>query len=307
GRLGLDLGGRIDHLRYRSYNRLGLAEAGAAPVANPLDPPVGRHVVGGQGPVGQWIGGRETVVSPKLGARLALARGWSLAASSSRGFRSAPGVLGDPDRPPLLAWAQELGVHYEGAALAGHVSLFRTDVSNERIQDPATLQISSAGSSVRQGIEADVDVRLGAGGTLNGRGSYTDARLSGRYADAHHDHGEDGAAPQTPAAGEEGQRVPGVARYQAQLTADGPLLRELGGWATWRVSGPYVPIGEPDAETDPYAVLDVGIRLPEWNGVVLEIGVENVLDEVYAEMRSSGFVNPGAPRMLGITFNYVGR
>ena len=58
-------------------------------------------VIGGQGPVGEWIGGRETVLSPKLGARLALSDRWSVAASSSRGFRSAPGVLGDPDRPPL--------------------------------------------------------------------------------------------------------------------------------------------------------------------------------------------------------------
>jgi hypothetical protein len=73
------------------------------------------------------------------------------------------------------------------------------------------------------------------------------------------------------------------------------------------VSGPYVPIGEPDVETDPYAVLDLGLSLPEWNGVVVELEVENVLDEVYAEMRASGLVNPGAPRMLGITLNYTGR
>ena len=304
GRLGLDVGGRLDHLRYRSYNRLGLPEGEAR--MDPLDPPVGRHVIGGQGPVGAWIGGRETVVSPKLGARLALAERWSLAASSSRGFRSAPGVLGDPDRPPLLAWAHELGLHFEGDALAGHLSLFRTDVANERIQDPATLEISSAGSSVRQGVEVDADLVLGGGWQLSGRGSYTDARLSGRYADAHQDHGEDAPAP-GPQSDDEGQRVPGVARYQAQLSVEGPLLAGLSAWGGGRVSGPYVPIGEPDAETDPYAVLDLGLRFPEWNDLVVELELENALDEVYADMRSSGFVSPGAPRMLGIIVNYVGR
>ena len=305
GRVGLDLGGRVDHLRYRSFNRLGLADLQSQLLSGRLGPPVAFHVIGEQGPVGEWIGGRETILSPKLGARLALADRWSLSASSSRGFRSAPGVLGDPDRPPLIAWAHELGLHFDARALEGHFSLFRTDVSNERIQDPATLEISSAGSSVRQGIEGTVDLALGRGWILNGRGTLTDARLSGRYADAHHYHGED-APPAEPVEDGDGQRVPGVARYLAQLSAGGPLPGEFEGWLGWRISGPYVPIGEPDETTDPYSVLDASLRLPPWRGVVVELEVENILDEVYAEMRSSGFVSPGAPRMFGISLNYMG-
>jgi outer membrane receptor protein involved in Fe transport len=52
-RLGLDLGGRLDHLRYRSYNRLGLDEGGQSAAAIP-DPrfPISFHIIGDQGPLG---------------------------------------------------------------------------------------------------------------------------------------------------------------------------------------------------------------------------------------------------------------
>jgi hypothetical protein len=320
-RLGLDLGARVDHLRYRSFNRLGLEEEAVAASLAPagagtrvgdiiiLEPgPAVFHIIGDQGPVGEWVRGDQTIVSPKLGARFSLTDRVTLTASSSRGFRSAVGVLGDPDRPPFLAWAQEVGVEFAQPGLDAHLSLFRTDVTNERTQDPITLAISSAGSSVRQGMEATLSVEAGRGIVLSGRGTYTDAQLSGRYADAHHDHGDDGSAPpETPSEGEAGgQRVPGIAKYLGSLSASFPLMRDIEGRIDWRVTGGYVPIGEPDALTDAFSVLDFGVSVPLREGLFAELEVRNVLDEAYAEMRSSGYVNPGAPRSIGLGFHYQG-
>lgn len=309
-RLGLDFGARVDHIRVRSFNRMGLDGGSVAENALRDDPyGIAFHVIGDQGPVGEWVDGNTTVFSPKLGARFALGDHWGLLASSSRGFRSAVGVVGDPDRPPFLAWAHEVGLHFDAPGLQSHLALFRTEVTNERIQDPITLGISSAGSSVRQGIEGTFTYELPAGLTISGRGTVTDAKLSGRYADAHHDHGDD-EGPEDPDPAEarsDGQRVPGIARYLAQLSAAVPLRLGLEGRVEWRISGPYVPIGEPEARTDSFSVLDLGISVPIREGILLDLEVRNVLDRTYSEMRSSGYVNPGAPRSFGITINYLGR
>src|SRR5690606_24130533 len=136
-------------------------------------------------------------------------------------------VLGDPVRPPLLAWAHEVGVGYDALGASGHVSYFRTHVSNERIQDPITRVITSAGTSVRQGLDGNVRVELPAGITLYARGTYTDARLSGSYADAHHDHGVDEGELEPEQDDGEGERVPGVARYFGQVSATASLWRNL--------------------------------------------------------------------------------
>ncbi len=326
--IGLDLGGRVDHLRFRSMNRLdpdnltiagaelfageGMAlfvmpsaSVGSLPSAEGTTPSF--HEVGPLGPLGEWVDGRTTVFSPKLGARLHLNDDWSLDASSSRGFRSAPGVLGDPTRPPLIAWANELGVDYGGSMIAGHLAVFRTDVSNERIQDPITLNISSAGSSVRQGFDGNLSVGLPGGVNLFARGTWTDAMLDGQYADAHHDHSVDGAEPDSVTAGDgDGQRVPGVASYYGSLSATAPVWRDLVARIEWGVTGPYVPIGEPDIETDAFSVFDLGLQIPVRDRLVVDVEIRNVLDHVYPEARSSGYINPGTPRMLGISVHYLG-
>jgi hypothetical protein len=137
-----------------------------------------------------------------------------------------------------------------------------------------------------------------------GRGTFTEATLSGRYADAHDDHGQGHEGE-----GEEnaGQRVPGIARYVGQLSVEAPHWGPLQGRVEWRVTGPYVPIGEPDAKTDPFSTVDAGIRIPVREGLVLELEGRNLLDAVYAEMRSSGFVSPGAPRSISLTMNVLER
>lgn len=302
--LGLDLGARVDHLHNRSMNRLGLERVAIESFPVFADPwPIYTHDIEIGGAVGEWVGGSQTLVSPKLGAVLQISDRWSLMASSSRGFRSAVGVVGDPERPPVVAWGQELGLDFDGGGVEAHVSLFRTDVAHERIQDPITLAITSSGSSVRQGVEAMADVDLGRGVRLFGRGTLTDAVLSGRYADAHddHDQGHDTADGSDAS----GQTVPGIARYVGQLSLESPIWRALQGRVEWRVTGPYVPIGEPDVRTDPFFTLDAALGFPIRPGLLLDLEVRNVLDRVYAEMRSSGYVSPGVPRSLSLTLNLL--
>jgi outer membrane receptor protein involved in Fe transport len=308
-RLGVDLGARVDYLRNRSYNRMAAADpspavlpafaALGAPAIDPSEIRPDFHIIGEGGPVGQWISGDQVLVSPKVGAELRLSERWSLMASSSRGFRSAVGVVGDPDRKPVVAWAHELGIDFDSPRLLAHLSAFRTDVSNERIQDPITLEIASSGSSVRQGFEAMAEVSLVRGAMLYGRGTVTDAVLSGRYADAHDDHNQPGAG--TGVGESPRQDVPGIADYLGQVALESPLFGGLTGRVEWRVTGPYVPIGEPDARTDPFSTLDAALGYPIRDGVRVEMELRNVLNRVYPEMRSSGYVSPGSPRTISLT------
>jgi hypothetical protein len=62
-----------------------------------------------------------------------------------------------------------------------------------------------------------------------------------------------------------------------------------------------VPIGEPDARTAPFSTLDAALGYPIRDGVRVEMELRNVLNRVYPEMRSSGYVSPGSPRTISLT------
>ncbi|MFL5530709.1 MAG: hypothetical protein ACJ8BC_01855, partial [Gemmatimonadales bacterium] len=70
--------------------------------------------------------------------------------------------------------------------------------------------------------------------------------------------------------------------------------------------GPYTPIGEPGTKTQSYAVLDVGasLHLPPL-GAVLDLELQNIFSAKYPEIRSSGFINPGAPRTLRAALRFA--
>ncbi|MEZ4423773.1 MAG: TonB-dependent receptor [Gemmatimonadota bacterium] len=272
-RVGLDLGARVDHLAHSSLPR--------------LDPD----------PV--WERSARTVFSPKMGVRVAWRPGLTLKAGSSRGFRSPVGIIGDPDRKPYLAWSHEVGAEYRSPRVDADLSVFRVDVSNERLQDPVTLQITETGGSTRQGIEGRVGIRPWEAALLQVGATWNHARLHGTYVDPHEDHphgvfDQGGATIAT--AGDD--RVPGVSRYLVATRAELPIVEGLPLQVTWRVVGPHTPVGEAGVETKPYSVLDVGTSW-EWRpGVVLDVEVANVADVRYVELRSSGFVTPGTPRSL---------
>jgi outer membrane cobalamin receptor len=279
-RLGLDAGSRLDLLAYRNQDRLtGGTRASAT----------------------------DVVVSPKFGARYLLSGDAALLAAVSRGFRGAAGVITDPGRPPLEAWSIEVGGEWAPGPLELEAALFRIQVSNERIQDPVTQEISSEGTSRRQGVDLRGSLRLWSTGRVTFGATWNDARLTDAYADAH-DESTIRSPEITPIPGgprfrhheelDYGERVPGVATYVAQLGLSAVVGGRVTGTLGMRLLGPYVPIGEPGVETQPYLVADLGASFPVAGEFLADISLQNLFDRSYPELRSSGYVNPGRPRTL---------
>jgi outer membrane receptor protein involved in Fe transport len=287
GRVALDLGGRLDGLHYASVDRL----SGSLVPRTKTD----------------WL------VSPKLGARVAVTPEVMLLGSVSRGFRGAPGVLADPSVPPMTAWAGELGVRLTRGPFAARLAAFRLNVSHERIQDPVTREISNTGASVRQGLSADLSL-LVRGITLTGSVIYNDATISQPAPSLSVVRGPalERAGAVVPAGAspslipelhveplEPGDPVPGVGKYVGRLVLGVPVGSAAVGRLTWRFSGPFSPIGEPGTRTRPYGVLDVGGSVPlPLRDVALDLELENALNVRYPEVRASGFLNPGTRRTL---------
>jgi hypothetical protein len=303
-RLGLDVGLRTDRLQYTITDRLRST--------GPRD--------------------KETLVtSPKLGARYRLpftlrASELTVLGSVSQGFRGAVGVIADPSRAPFMSWSYESGVLSQSEHGQLHLSLFETRVRNERVFDATTLGVSSAGNSRRRGL--DVRGERSLHGLLRGvvgesfaawrvRGAFTlnDARFLASAGDSArtpavaqntiHDHN----IPIVP-----GDPVPGVARYTGHVGADAPLPRWLGRGAVWRTTyrllGPFTPIGEPGLKTRAASVLDLGTSISIGrlgSGASLDVDVQNVFDLRYVENRASGFITPGMPRVMRVAFRFGGQ
>ena len=281
-----DLGGRFDLLHYNTLDQLTPSEG--------------------------WRGDTHSLLSPKLGARYLLSSKVALLASLSRGFRGAVGVIQDPTRPPVVAWAKEIGALYEDQRAHVQLALFRLDVSRERIMDPVTREISDEGESVRQGVSLDLAFAATPWLTLTGEGTWNDAKISGVADSApaiqvpalsrtplegtleprFHD------VPLTP-----GATVPGVARYFGRVGAEAAVNHSVTSRALLRFTGPYTPIGEPSVRTQAYVVVDVGasVQLTRFGGT-LDLDLLNLLDARYPELRASGFLNPGAPFTLRAAF-----
>ena len=291
-RVALDLGARVDGVHYRSLDRV----AG-----------------------GGWRSATDMVASPKLGARYLAGGGWSLLASLSQGFRGAPGVIGDPSLDPIRGWSKEVGARYDGTGVTAQVALFRLDVSHERIQDPITRDVLATGRSKRQGVNAGAEVRLNRVLTLFADGTLNDARVKGGGA-----AGPTAdvvvpdlslaaaAAPLRPSFHieplEPGSHVPNVARWLGRVGLEATVTPRVVTRAMLRFSGPFTPIGEPDVETQGYAVVDLGTSLQVSPlGAVLDLELQNALDAKYPEIRSSGFLNPGSPRTLRAALRFAER
>jgi outer membrane receptor protein involved in Fe transport len=291
-RVALDLGARADGIHYRTLDRLTGTE---------------------------WQSASDLIVSPKLGARYLAGGGWSLLGSFSQGFRGAPGVIADPTLDPIRGWSKEVGARYDGTGITAQLALFRLDVSHERIQDPVTREVLATGRTLRQGVSVNVEARLSRAFTLLMDGTVNDATVKAG----------DGPGTVTPvvvlseqlvAGGptirpsfhieplEPGDHVPNVARWLGRVGIEAGLTPGLATRAMVRFSGPYTPIGEPDVETQSYAVLDLGTSVQVSSlGAVLDLELQNALDAKYPEIRASGFLNPGAPRMLRAALRFAER
>jgi outer membrane receptor protein involved in Fe transport len=243
-------------------------------------------------PVGEAaVGDTKGVFTPKLGALVRLTRNVDLYGNVSRGFRQTDGVIEDPTLPLITAWAYESGVKLDAREFHASLALFRTDVSNEQTFDPIRLESTSGGRSRRQGIDADLNARLSSVIRITARGTVTDAKYRQLVT-------------------EEGDTLSGTPVFNtAQFVAAGEvdIAPDSAIWHAGvgaNVVGPYTPFDEPGVELETYALLQLtgGVRI---GNAELGIGVRNLLDKQYPEVRAGGFVTPGQPRSVYGTVRYL--
>jgi len=227
------------------------------------------------------------VVAPKIGLLVHVPVFGAVYANVSRGFRATDGVIADPGLPFITAWAYETGVKLDRRRLSVGAALFRMDVSNEQTFNPVTLQSASGGTSRRQGIDVDAALHLNPALTLDANWTFTDARYQQLIT-------ADGDTL-------DGARVFNTARYVgvAGIALAPPMSRWHLRMST-NVVGPYSPFDLPGVELPAYALLHLsgGLRLGRGE---LEVGLRNVLNRAYPELRAGDFVSPGQPRTFFIT------
>lgn len=278
-----DLGLRGDLVHYQSYNRLdSLAE---------------------------WQGATDPMLSPKVGASYLASGRLRVLGSLARGFRGPVGVIGDPDRPLVTAWAGEVGAEYDGGPLQLAVSFFQFNTANERIKDPVSLDILATGTSRRRGISGSAAWQPGRRVTLQASGTLNDAVITGAAdpVDVVLDLGTLGpprpnfhTEPLAP-----GDPVPGVSDYFGRVGVEFIPKDDLSTYLLVRFTGPFTPIGEPGVRTQPYAVVDLGGSIAIGPRTRVDVDLLNVLDVKYPEIRASGYINPGAPRSLLLSVRFL--
>ncbi|MFI5279800.1 MAG: TonB-dependent receptor domain-containing protein, partial [Gemmatimonadales bacterium] len=241
---------------------------------------------------GAAVSASKGLFAPKVGLLAHVPAFGAVYVNVSRGFRQTDGVITDPTLPFITAWAYEVGAKLDRGPLSAGVALFRMDVSNEQTFDPITLTSLSGGESRRQGLELDAQARLLPSLRFDADWTFTDAKYR-------HLITADGDTL-------DGARVFNTARYVG--TAGLTFAPPGAGWHV-RVStnavGPYSPFDEPGVELPAYALLHLSAGAQLGSETTLEVGVRNVLDRAFPELRAGGFVSPGQPRSVYATLRVV--
>ena len=230
------------------------------------------------------------VISPKFGALYHLPRVGDVYVNVSRGFRQTDGVISDPTLPFITAWSYETGVKVDARDVNASIALFRMDVSNEQTFNPITAASTSGGKSRRQGVELALLAHLGGPLQLRSDWTFNDARYQQLIT-------EDGDTLN-------GARVFNTARYVGVVGLDVAPSAEF--WflrVSSNVVGPYSPFDEPGVVLPAYGLLHLtgGMRIGRG---MLELGVRNILNRTYPELRAGGFVTPGQPRAVVGSLRY---
>lgn len=229
----------------------------------------------------------KSIVSPKLGVLWHLPRLVSVYGSLSRGFRDPDGVITTPALPFITEWAYEGGLKLDAPWADATLSAFRMDVTDEQTFNPVTLRTTSGGASRRKGVELEASVRPLPILTLTTDWTLNDARYVAFVT-------EDGDTLS-------GSAIFNTAKYVGSFAAE--LAPVHGRWdlrLATNALGPYTPFDEPGVRLPAYALLNLsgGGTVA---GVRVELGLRNLLDRAYPELRAGGFVAPGQPRSLYLT------
>jgi outer membrane receptor protein involved in Fe transport len=233
----------------------------------------------------------KTIATPKLGALYHVPSVGAVFVNVSRGFRQGDGVITDPTTPFITNWAYEAGAKLDLDRVSAGATLFRTDVSDEETFDPITLSTTRGGRSRRQGVELDVDARPTALLRIRANWTFTDAKYRAFItAD-----GDDLS----------GTPVFNTAKFVGSAAVE--VAPETGRWlarASTNVVGPYTPFDEPGVKLPTYALLHLTGEVRVGPASV-QLGVRNVLNHAYPEIRAGGFVAPGQPRAIEGGIRYV--
>lgn len=235
----------------------------------------------------------KTVATPKLGALYHFPRLGAVYANVSRGFRQADGVISDPAIPFITSWAYEAGLKLDLARVSGTVALFQTDVSNEQTFDPITLQTTNGGQSRRRGVEVELAVQPAPAVHLSADWTFTDAT----YRDFITPDGDNLS----------GTPVFNTAKYVGITSVD--IAPPRGVWhvrASSNVVGPYTPFDEPGVSVPAYVLFHLSGDVRA-GPATFELGIRNLFDKAYPEIRAGGFVSPGQPRTVYAGVRYAGK
>jgi len=231
------------------------------------------------------------VFAPKFGLLFHIPSWGAVYGNVSRGFRQTDGVISDPTLPFITEWAYEVGVKLDRRGVSASAALFRLDVSNEQTFDPITLTSTSGGSSRRQGVELDLAARVSSWVLFSTDWTFTDARYRQLLT-------EDGDTLN-------GARVFNTARYVGVAAVE--VTQPAGRWHL-RVSantvGPYSPFDAPGMVLPAYALLHLSAGVGIARNASVEVGVRNVLNRAYPELRAADFVTPGQPRTVDATLRW---
>jgi outer membrane receptor protein involved in Fe transport len=290
-----------DRVRDSAQTLVGARQASAALfVQATLD--LGQHVratVGGRYdlqdtrsvPPGQAaLSASKGVFAPKFGLLFHIPNWGAVYGNVSRGFRQTDGVISDPTLPFITEWAYEAGVKVDRGGVSASAALFRLDVSNEQTFDPITLTSTSGGSSRRQGVELDLAARLSGWLLFSTNWTFTDARYRQLVTETDTLNGA---------------RVFNTARYVGVAAVEvSPPARRWHVRVSANAVGPYSPFDAPGLVLPAYALLHLSAGVAITRNASVEVGVRNLLNRAYPELRAADFVTPGQPRSVDATLRW---
>jgi outer membrane receptor protein involved in Fe transport len=240
---------------------------------------------------GATTSGGQHILSPKLGALYHIARLFDVYANVSRGFRSSNGIITDPTLPFITEWAYESGIKYNAARVNASAAVFRMDVSNEQSFNPLTLTTTNGGRSRRQGVDLDLRVRPIDAVQFNTNWTFTDAK----YLDFVSPSGDTLS----------GTRVFNTARFVGIATVEvGPPPAIWRARLSTNLVGPYTPFDEPGVELSTYALVHLSGDVQVGRALV-GLGIRNLFNHAYPELRAGGFIVPGQPRSVYGSVQYL--
>jgi len=232
--------------------------------------------------------------SPKLGVLVKLTPVLAAYANASRGFRAPDNINTFPTLGLITAWSYEGGLKFDKSRVSATAAAFQVDVSDEQQFSDICACSVSGGASRRRGVELSGEARIARPVTVSTDWTINDAKYRSFTT-------EDGDVLKDEVRVFNTARYVGIAAIAVSQPASGTWTVRL----STNVVGPYTPFDEePGFELPAYALLHLSGRVRVAKGD-LELGVRNLLDREYAELRAGGFVAPGQPRSFVANIRYM--